>query len=167
MRFAPHWSVAGMGQIRPLGSDVIAFPHGPALAQLADAAAAWPNVASRSLGMAFRGYQLDAQKRPTLLYAFRDASVEDRVDPLADSAKPGLHRKLIVTGTAVDGLHLRVAVGDLVAIGPRTWRLNQTLTLHIGADSTAFVRGAGNQRELLMPIVFRAGKGQVDLDYAW
>jgi mono/diheme cytochrome c family protein len=168
---SPHWSVAGMGQIRPLGTDLVVLPHGPALAQLTDVTSPWPSAASKALGMAFRGYQLDAQKRPTLLYTFRDAAVEDRADPLAgsptDTAKPGLHRTLTVTGTTVDGLHLRVAVGDLVATGPQSWRLNQALTLRVGASGAAFVRGVGNQQELLVPIVFRDGKGHVEIDYAW
>jgi cytochrome c551/c552 len=164
---SPHWSVAGMGQIRPLGTAVVVFPHGPAFAQLADATTAWPSVTSKALGMAFHGYQLDAQKRPTLLYSFHDAAIEDRADPLADPAQPGLHRTLTATGAAVDGLHVRVAVGDLVATGPQTWRLNQVLTLRVGADRPAFVRGTGNQQELLVPIVMRDGKGHVDIDYVW
>lgn len=169
---SPHWSVSGMGRIRPLGTDVVVFPHGPALALLADAATPWPDASSRdapskALGFRFQGYHLDAQKRPTLLYAFRDLAIEDRFDPLADATKPGLHRTLTTTGPALVGLHLRLAVGTLTVTGPQTWRLNQTLTLRIGAGNAAIVRGTGEQQELLLPIGFQDGKDQVEIDYEW
>lgn len=164
---SPHWSVSGMGRIRPLGTDVVVFPHGPALALLADAATPWPEAAVKALGHRFQGYHLDAQKRPTLLYAFRDLAITDRIDPSADGAKPGLHRTLTATGPVLVGLHLRAAVGTLTATGPQTWRLDQTLTLRIGAETAAIVRGAGDKQELLLPIVIRDGKGQVEVDYEW
>ena len=49
----PHWTIQGMGLIRPLGTDVMVFPHGSPLAVLADANAPWPAEASKTLGMKF------------------------------------------------------------------------------------------------------------------
>ena len=164
---SPHWSVAGMGLIHPLGGDVVVMPHGPATAQLADPAAPWPAESSRSLGFTFQGYWLDGQKRPTLRYALRGTIFEDRADPLPEGAITGLHRTLTATGDALPGLHLRVAVGRLESTGPQTWRLNQVLTVRVGPAEGAFVRGSGDHQELLLPLVFRDGSGRAEIDYQW
>ena len=112
----PHWTVQGMGQIRPLGTDVIVFPHGAAFAILADAAAAWPQTPPRELGMKFHGYQLDSSNQPTLLYAFKDRRIEDLFTP-TDGKNPALRRTITFVDPPVENLYLRLAVGRLRAAG--------------------------------------------------
>ena len=56
-----HWGVQGMGQIHPLGDDVVIFPHGSAFAVLADDKAPWPTNAPKELGAKFRGHQVDVR----------------------------------------------------------------------------------------------------------
>lgn len=103
-----------MGSIRPPGTDVVAFPHGPSLAVLADANTPWPTESSKAAGMKFGGLQLDTHKRPTLLYSFRDAGVEDFLAPPEGAGKAGLRRTVKFTDPPPDGLHLRLVVDKLV-----------------------------------------------------
>ena len=162
-----HWGVQGMGSIRPLSPDPVVFPRGSALAVLADANAPWPTNAPKELGLKFGGYQLDALKRPTLLYSFRNAGVEDFLAPMEGTGKAGLHRTLKFTGPPPEGLHLRLAVGKLAPAGDSAWRLDNALTLRVGAGAKAFVRGDGEKQELLVPVRNRDGKNQLEIEYVW
>lgn len=163
----PHWGVQGMGSIRPLGSDVIVFPHGAALAVLPEDRTAWPTNAPKELGAKFRGYQSDALKRPTLLYSFRGVDVEDFLSPMELAGKSGLRRTVKFMGSPPDGLHMRLAVGTLVTTGDSAWRLNEAITLRIMGGAKVLVRGEGDQQELLVPIRPRDGKVQMEVEYVW
>ena len=162
-----HWGVQGMGSIRPLGTDVVVFPHGAPLAVLADANAPWPTNAPKDLGLKFGGYQLDALKRPTLLYSFRNVRVEDFLAPTEAARKAGLRRTVKFTDPPPDGLHLRLAVGKLAPAGDSAWRLDDALTLRVGGGAKAFVRGEGDKQELLVPVRAHDGNSQLEVEYVW
>ncbi len=166
LNVAPHWGVQGMGQIRPLGQDVVVFPHGPALAVLTDPNAPWPTGASKATGLKFRGSQLDTLQRPTFLYSFRNVGVEDFMTPLDAAGKSGLRRTVTLTDPPPDSLYFRVAVGKITPGRDNTWRLDDALTIRIKGGGRPLVRGAGNQRELLVPVRF-AGKSQLEIEYVW
>jgi mono/diheme cytochrome c family protein len=163
----PHWTVQGMGQIRPLESNVVVFPHGPALAVLTDADAPWPAEAGKPAGLQFRGSQLDAQQRPTLLYALGAVSVEDFMSPVETAGKTGLRRTLTLTGPLPDGLYFRVAAGRITPGLENTWRLDGALTIRVTGGGKAFTRGAGDRRELLVPMRFALGPQQLEIEYVW
>ena len=162
-----HWGVQGMGNIRPLGTDVVVFPHGPPLAVLADTATPWPTGSSKEAGMKFDGLQLDTFKRPTLLYSVRSVGIEDFVSPTEVGGKAGLHRTVKFTGSPPAGLHFRLANGKLTTVGENAWRLDETLTIRVIGGAKAFVRGDGDRQELLVPIVARVGNNQLEVDYVW
>jgi cytochrome c2 len=162
-----HWDVQGMGQIRPLGTDVVVFPHGSALAVLAEKNSPWPAETGKALGMRFRGYQIDALKRPALLYDFGGVAVEDFLSPSPSGEKPALHRTLKFKGTTPDGLHLRIAVGKLSPLGANAWRLNDVLTLRVSGAESATARGAAEKQELLVPVRAHDGKAQLEIEYVW
>ena len=162
-----HWGSQGMGQIRPLGPNPIVFPHGSSLAGLAGPKSPWPTQSSRELGMKFRGYQLDALKRPTFLYDFRNVGVEDFLTPLEAKGKSGLRRLLKFSHPPPEGLHLRVAAGRLALVGDNAWRLDSALTVQMTGGAGAFVRGDGDQQELLVPVSSQDGKSQLEVEYVW
>ena len=164
LNVSPHWSVQGMGQIRPLGTDQVLFPHGSPFAILADSAVPWPRETGKDLGMKFSGYQLDKLKQPTLLYSFRTLNVEDFLTPRDADGKSALHRTLKFTGAAPDGLHLRIAAGKLAPDGEHAWRLDGALTINAGAKS--FVRGTGEKQELLVPVRVDA-EHPLEIEYVW
>ena len=150
-----------MGSIRPLGDNIILFPHGSPFAVLADEKSPWPVEAGKALGMGFSGYQVDALKRPTWLYAFREMKVEDFISA---SGPAGLHRTLKFAGPPPTGLYLRLAVGKLTAAGASAWRLNDELTITVAGGIT---RGKGAQMELLVPVRFDSSNPQLEIDYVW
>ena len=156
LNVSPHWSVQGMGKIRPLENDAVLLPHGSPLAVLASATTPWPGETSKESGMKFTGYQLDSLKRPTLLYRFGELAVEDFISPVGAA----LHRTMKLSAAPPDGLHLRLAAGKLTAAGDSAWRLNDALTIKaIGA----FMRGDGDAQELLVPLLTT----QLEIEYVW
>ena len=163
----PHWTVQGMGQIRPLENNVVVFPPGPALAALPDANAPWPAEAGRPAGFQFRGTQLDAQKRPTLLYSLRGVSVEDFMNPVETAGKAGLRRTLTLTGPFPDGLYFRVAAGKITPGPANTWRLDDALTIRVTGGGQAFTRGTADRRELLIPVRSASASQQLEIEYVW
>jgi mono/diheme cytochrome c family protein len=163
----PHWSVQGMGQIRPLESNVVVFPRGPAFAALSDANAPWPAEDGKPADMQFRGTQLDAQKRPTLLYSLRAVSVEDFMSPVETPGRAGLRRTLTLTGQVPDGVYFRVAAGRIAPGRGNTWRLDGALTIRVGGGGKAFTRGSGDRQELLIPVRFASGSQLLEIEYVW
>ena len=156
LNVSPHWSVQGMGKIRPLDNDAVVLPHGSPLAVLTSAATPWPSETSKDLGMKFIGYQLDSLKRPALLYRFGEMSVEDFISPMGT----GLHRTMKFSAVPTAGMHLRLATGKLSAAGEHAWRLNDALTIKAAG---AFMRGEGDTQELLVPLKTM----QLEVDYVW
>ena len=152
---------------RPLESNVVVFPHGPALAALTDADAPWPAEVGKPAGLRFRGTQLDAQKRPTLLYSLQAVSVEDFMSPVETAGKTGLRRTLTLTGPLPDGLYFRVAAGRIMPGRENTWRLDGALTIRVTGGGKAFTRGTGDRRELLIPMRFALGSQQLEIEYVW
>ncbi len=163
----PHWGVQGMGSIRPLGTNVVIFPHGPALAVLQDALTPWPVESSKALGMKFRGYQLDGLKQPVLLYSFHDLGIEDFLSPTHNAGKTGLRRTVKFTGSPPGGLHLRLATGRLMSVGDGSWRLDDSLTLRVRGGADAFVRGESGRGELLVPISSTDKNPRLEVEYVW
>jgi len=163
----PHWGVQGMGQIRPLGTEVVVFPAGPALAVLAGAEAPWPAGAPQAARQKFLGYQLDTRQQPTVLYRFDDAEVQDFLSPVEVLGRSGLRRTLTFTGQVPAGLHLRLAVGKLTVVAEQRWRLAETVDLRVDGGVRAIVRGHGEQQELLVPINTNDAKTQVEVEYVW
>ncbi len=159
-----HWSAQGMGSIRPLGTDISLFPHGSPFAVLADEKSPWPTETGKALGMKFSGYQVDALKRPTLLYAFRVMKVEDFISATGQS---GLHRTMTFAGPPPGGLYFRLAVGKLASAGDNAWRLDDELTITVQGGGKSFTRGKGGQMELLVPVRFAQPNAQLEIDYVW
>jgi mono/diheme cytochrome c family protein len=161
-----HWDVQGMGQIRPLGTQIIAFPHGSPLAVLPTPDAPWPAESSKALGMKFRGYRIDPLHQPTLTYDFGLLAVEDFIAP-APSGRPAIHRTLNFSGAAPEGLHLRLAAGKCTPDGANTWRVNDALTVKVVSADAPILRGAAGKQELTVPIRPHEDKARLEVDYAW
>ncbi len=162
-----HWGVQGMGSIRPLGTELVSFPHGTAFAVLEDASAPWPSATSKALGMKFDGYQIDDLKRPTLRYSFQGVGVEDFLTPIEGNGKAGLQRTVKFTAPPPAGLHLRLAVGKFTPNGTNAWRLDDALTLRVIGGMRAFVRGEGDKQELLVPLPAQGAVNQLEVEYVW
>ncbi len=160
----PHWTVQGMGQIRPLGNNVVVFPRGSAWAILPDLAAPWPTEAPRDLGIRMEGYQLDAGHRPTFHYRWGGVQFTDSMSDFEAGGQKGLRRKLRIQGSLPADLYFRLAQGNLEPLGENRWRLNRVLTIQTTVPFQAVTRGRGSQQQLIMPIT---GVGEWEVTYVW
>ena len=156
-----------MGQIRPLGKDVVIFPHGSPLAVLTTAEAPWPAESSKALGMKFRGYRIDALHQPILTYDFGLLAVEDFISPAPIGERLAFHRTLNFSGAAPDGLHLRLATGKCSPESANTWRVNDVLTMKVVSADAPILRGAAGKQELIVPLRTHGDKARLEVDYAW
>jgi len=157
-----HWNGRGQGFQGPLGESVLKFTDSPSFAILENETASWPKETAKQLGYKFRGYQLTADQRPTLMYQIGDAKVADFVDTTNRDVAV-LSRKFSVTGKG--NLWLRAAVGTIEKIDDGWYKVGDYSTKISGANPV--LRGAGNQQELMVPIDLSAGKASVQQDYKW
>src|SRR5262249_38098427 len=135
-------------------------------AVLAKADDPWPTAAPRDLGWSFKGYRTTKDDRPTFLYARGDLKVADFPQPLGGK-ELALRRTLTLTSASPPAnLVYRAAVGDRIEEAPDGsfridgWRLKVT-----GARGR--VRTSGGKAELLVPVTFRDGKAEVEVEYVW
>ncbi len=171
LNVAPHWQSQGMGRIRPLGKDAVINPPGVAFAKLADPAVPWPTVEKNPVQAKFKGYALDDQQQPTLMYHLSEATMASEVIERNWTEHVGnqviLHREVKLTEACPAGVWFRLAVGKITPQADRhSWRWNDTLTLELPEPlaSSVRVRGEGDQAELLIPM---AGVKQLLINYAW
>ena len=140
---------------KPLGTDVIQLPPGPAVAVYQDGKP-WPKG-----GLQFRGYRLAKDGTPTFLYRHGKTKITDTLTP---SGK-GLRRRMEFTGGQGE-LAVLLAVGEnfrTKEVG--VWITDQQLTI---IAPTARVRSIGKQSELLAPVKLKAnGKTILEVELQW
>jgi mono/diheme cytochrome c family protein len=165
------WRGQGAGQARILGRDTVNFPPGPAFAVLASADAPWPVIEAKEIkaspdapvavepraiapadSLAFKGYSLDAQRRPTFRYQLGEVSVEDSfLDVKAGAGKPHFVRSVRFPHTLPPGLYFRVAADKSIAErGANSFAVGQGLLVKLSLPG--FVRTEDGAKELLMPV---------------
>ena len=179
-----HWNDRGPGFQVPLGDNPLELERGVLLARLDSLANPWPKQSAEELGWTFRGYRLDAQRRPTFLYRLPGVAVSDQPIPIAagDGQPPRLKRVITLrpeAGAAVQKsppyyFRLERDAG-LEAVGPGgepTWRFRTkdglTLTIQPPAGSEPFLRDSEGEKELLVPVdPLIDGGAKVVVEYQW
>lgn len=175
-----HWSGRGQGFQPPLGDHVMHLVDGAPFAVLKSTQAAWPSEAPKELGYRFRGYRLDADRRPVFQYAYQNVLVEDFPQPVArpDEQYPALRRKLLLTtdtgAPTFDGpLWFRAAAGKSIQASDDGWHLiDGALKVRItqprqSQAAPAVVRQSGEQFELLLPIEWMGNKAEIVQEFLW
>lgn len=151
---SPLWRGQGSGQARILGKDTVNFPPGIAFAVLNSQATPWPtNLAKQAEGLAFKGYFLDAQQRPTFQYEFEGVPIEDAfLDVKIDDGKSHLTRSIkFPKNPPPNGLHFRVVVDKVIeARSEREYAVGRGLMIRLPASGV--IRDQGDTRELLLPV---------------
>lgn len=159
---SPAWRGQGSGAVRILGTDLIKFPDGPALAILNDPQEAWPTNQARQLpGFDFKGYTLDKLQRPTFAYEFRGIPLTDRfIDRLDEKGRPYFERQIRFTSSDPrPDIYLRIANDqDLRRIDANTVQVGRPL--RIRSSKGALIRG----RELLLLLDAQA---EHKIEYHW
>jgi mono/diheme cytochrome c family protein len=162
------------GHFRPRGTDSISFPPGIPFHQLKSLDDQWPykgksnHAFPQDHGYQFRGYHLDAARRPTLLYHYGEVAVEDFFEDVRDKDGKAYFKRTLRFETAAEQpqFYFRAAVGKkLVKQSERNFSFEK-LQLRITSDHKGIVR-EGDAGEVLVPLTLPKGRSTLSLDYQW
>ena len=162
------------GHFRPRGTDSIAFPPGIPFHRLKSLDDPWPykgksnHAFPQDYGYQFRGYHLDAARRPTLLYRYADIAVEDFFEDVRDKDGKAYFKRTLRFETAAGQpqFYFRAAAGKKPAQqSERNFTIDK-LQLRITSDHQAIVR-EGENGEVLVPLTVPKGRSTLTLEYQW
>lgn len=179
-----HWHERGPGFQGPLGDNPQTLERGVSIARLDSLTNAWPRQSTEELGWVFRGYRLDARRRPTFLYALPGLEISDTPEPVAagDGKPARLKRTLTIrqaSGAAVQAsppFYYRVERDpglEVVGTGDGTvWRFRTkdglTLSIEPPKGAQPFLRDSEGEKELLVPLEPGVEGGAVlTIHYEW
>lgn len=163
-----------LGSFRPRGTDQISFPPGIPFHRLRSLEDNWPYKGKTSYafpqdhGYQFRGYQLDATRRPTFLYHYGDIAVQDYFEDARDKQGKAFFKRTLrfETPTEQSPFYFRAAAGKgVTAQSDRSFGIAQ-LQLRITSDHKGIVR-EGNAGEVLIPLTLPKGRSTLTLEYQW
>jgi len=171
MDASPHRTGRGQGFEKPFGRNLIKPPDGPAFAILEKTDSPWPSATGRAAGFQFIGYNLDAQQRPTFRYEFDGLSIEDYPVAIIADINASLQRSITVKGTPKEKLYFRVAKGT-ISLANGVFTIDNKVRIKIEdtfktTDGVPFIRGKGEQAELLVPLLFTNGESKLTMTLVW
>ena len=165
---------AQMGSFRPLGTDSITFPPGIPFHRLASLEDNWPykgktnHTFPNDHGYQFRGYHLDAMRRPTFRYLYGDVAVMDFFEDTKDKDGKAFFKRTLSFNTPVGQkpFYFRAAAGkNPLKKSDRDFSLG-SLQLRITSDHQGMVRD-GSPGEILIPLTLPKGRSTLTLEYQW
>jgi len=158
------------GSIRPIGFAIVDPAPGRSLAYLPHPAAPWPaDDAPAADKLGFLGYSLDERRRPTFRYRLGEITVSEFFLPHGTAAGGNLRltRRLTLNAATPppSGLMFRVLHGPNIEVLPEGYRLQKEV--RVTTSGAAVMRSAGSAKEVLLPVVFRNGRAELEVTYAW
>jgi len=167
------WRGQGHGRVRPLSSEVWSLGLGP---DLDSEDQAWLVDDGRPPDHQFRGYLLDAERRPTFLYQFGVIQVEDYFfdsvlsgDSRPEDANLKLSRTLKLQSDQVVGdLRFRVATGSVIkSLKSRHFFIDDRLEVITpkGFEAVIVSGEAGESLQLLFDVP--VGQTTMEIEYVW
>ena len=163
-----------MGSFSPRGTDLITLPPGVPFHRLQSPDENWPakgktnHAFPQDHGYQWRGYHLDAKRRPTFAYQYGSIAVEDGFEDVGEGdGRAFFRRTLRLTAPAqVDEFHFRAAAGaNAEQVSEREFRLEK-LTVRLAEGLKATVRD-GSPSELLVHLRLPQGTTTLVLEYRW
>jgi hypothetical protein len=164
------------GAFQPRGVERISFPPGIPFHRLKSLEDSWPAKGKTDYGFPadhgyrFRGYTLNALRRPIFFYDYDGVQVSDFFeDARAADGKPFLRRTLTFHAAQVPApFYFRAAAGGKVVsipTNPNRFSVDR-LTLQIHGGPVGIVR-EGEPAELLLPLTLSKGQSTLTLEYQW
>ncbi len=167
-----HWAGRGLGNQPPLGTGVAKLGQQHALGVLASQADPWvpanKNEKPSDPAYVFRGYELDAQRKPTFHYDCKDVAVSETFIPEGDIQKQTNAIKRILKLSAVkpvNNLYFLALTGPIEA-NDSAFIFDKTVKVIISGGSPIARKSAGHD-EVLLPVVFKDGKAEFAITYSW
>ncbi len=169
-----EFATVDFGHFRPRGGELFSFPAGIPFHRLRSLDENWPSKgkANHSFpqdhGYQFRGYHLDAARRPTFLYRYGVVAVEDFFEDVrGQDGKVFLRRTLrFDTSAAPEPFYFRAAAGRNVAAQSTLSFTIDKLQIRLASGHEGIVRG-GDTAELLIPLSLPEGRSTLSLEYQW
>lgn len=163
-----------LGNFNPRGTDLVSFAAGIPFHRLKSPDDNWPykgktNYAfPQDQGYQFRGYRLDAQRRPTFLYLYGDIAVEDTFADVRDTTgKPFFKRTMLFTAPVEQTpFHFRAATGTKITTSAARTFMVDALNLRITSEHQGLIR-EGKPGEVLIPLTLPKGSSTLTLECQW
>jgi len=159
------------GSFRPRGSDRVSFPTGIPFHRLKSLEDNWPYKGKTNYtfpqdqGYQFRGYHLDALRRPTFHYQYGTLAVQEFFEDVRDKdGKAFFKRSFQFDAVEAPPLfYFRAACGDKIsATSDRGFKIDQ-LQLRLTSEH----RGITREGEVLIPLTLPKGQSTLTLEYQW
>jgi len=162
------------GSFKARGSDRIPFPPGIPFHRLKSMDDDWPykgktdHTFPHDHGYQFRGYHLDALRRPTFQYRYGDITVEDFFeDVLGKDGVAKFQRTFRFDSPSAQELfYFRAASGKKITKQSDQAFVIDQLQLRITGEHYGIVR-EGEPGEVLIPLTLPKGRSTLTLEYQW
>ena len=162
------------GSFRASGGERFLFPPGIPFHRLKSMDDSWPYKGKTDYlfphdhGYQFRGYTLDAQRRPTFQYRYGDIVVEDFFEDLPgeDGAAKFKRTFRFEAPAAQPMFYFRAAAGKKVTKGADGAFTVDQLQLRITGEHKGLVRD-GEPAEVLIPLTLPKGSSILTVEYQW
>lgn len=160
-----HWTERGAGGQKPAGKDVVQLLTRPGWAVLKNEKQSWPKRGEGSLATRYRGYKLDATRRPHFKYELEQFQVVDFCSAGSEE-KPTLVRELTLNGVPPEKLYLALAVGPKVEeVSSGVFKVDGKVTIQVDGPSSAKpLLGPGKPQSLILPVT---EAGTITVRYQW
>ncbi len=163
-----------LGSFRSRGTDKIAFPAGIPFHRLTSLEDNWPYKGKTNYqfpqdhGYQFRGYHLDAQRRPTFRYRYGDIAVEDFFEDTHNKDGKAFFKRTFQFDApdAQQPFYFRAATGKKITMQSERTFAADSLQLRITSEHKGIVRD-GNPGEILIPLILPKGHSTLTLEYQW
>ena len=162
------------GSFQPRGTDSISFPPGIPFHRMDSLDGSWPykgktnHAFPQDHGYQFRGYYLDAARRPTFRYEFGEIVVEDFFEDARDADGKAYFKRTLRfdAPSAQSQFYFRAAAGtNIKPSGERAFAAGK-LELRITSEHKGFVR-EGENGDVLIPLALPKGRTTLTLEYRW
>jgi mono/diheme cytochrome c family protein len=160
-----------LGSFHPKGEERIAFPPGVPFHRLKSLDDYWPSKGKTDYtfpqdhGYQFRGYHLDALRRPTFRYQYGDIAVEEFFEDVRDKDGKAFFKRSFQfdSAEAQQPFYFRAACGDKIsATSDRSFKIGQ-LELRLTSEH----KGITREGEVLIPLTLPKGRSTLTLEYQW
>lgn len=168
------FATVDLGRFRPRGTDTISFPPGIPFHRLTTLEDNWPykgktnHAFPQDHGYEFRGYHLDAARRPTFLYGYGDITVQDFFEDARDKdGRAYFKRTLLFDAPAAQSqFYFRIAAGKKIASPADRTFTADGLEVRITSEHKGIIRD-GENGDVLIPLAPPKGQSAVTLEYRW
>lgn len=162
------------GSFRARGAERISFPPGIPFHRLKSMDGNWPykgktdHTFPHDQGYRFRGYSLDALRRPIFRYQYGDIAVEDFFEDVLDENGVARFNRTFrfEAPDAQSPFYFRAAAGGKVTRQSDGEFVIDRLHLRITSDHRGVVR-EGDPAEVLIPLALPEGRSVLTLEYQW